>query len=305
MTKTYKTKLNTSQNIQLQKFLSGFEKSSNNIYIKKFYKFNDAAISIYTNDTLLIQANNPEDIYKQIFNVDVTTKSQIIKPLISNSRDIQNTTNTIGSDEVGVGDFYGGLVVAAVFVKPDDINWLKSIGVKDSKLLTDSEMYQIFNILKERVLYSCKEFSPCEYNKEYEKYNNSHILKAILHNDAICEIQNTVKENFITIMDEFASEKNYYSYLQKANMKACKIDIFMRKAESHFIAVACASIIARVYFLEQIKKLEKQYNVKLLLGASNPRIKIIGRNIIKNKSQNELKMLSKYHFRTFKEIVGG
>ncbi|MDV3192501.1 MAG: hypothetical protein Q8840_00760 [Sweet potato little leaf phytoplasma] len=47
------------------------------------------------------------------------------------------------------------------------------------------------------------------------------------------------------------------------------ISIFKTKAESKFLCVAAASIIARYLFLQEIEKLGKDNNLKLILGASD------------------------------------
>ena len=39
----------------------------------------------------------------------------------------------IGSDEVGVGDFFGPLVVCATYIEPKDIDFLEKYQVNDSK----------------------------------------------------------------------------------------------------------------------------------------------------------------------------
>ena len=40
---------------------------------------------------------------------------------------------TIGSDEVGTGDYFGPIVVTASYVTKEDIPYLEELGVKDSK----------------------------------------------------------------------------------------------------------------------------------------------------------------------------
>jgi ribonuclease HIII len=45
----------------------------------------------------------------------------------------------IGTDEVGNGSYFGGLAVVASFVRPEDHAFLKSLGVDDSKKMTDQK----------------------------------------------------------------------------------------------------------------------------------------------------------------------
>ena len=42
-------------------------------------------------------------------------------------------STSIGSDEVGTGDYFGPIVVTAAYVKKEDIPFLENLGVKDSK----------------------------------------------------------------------------------------------------------------------------------------------------------------------------
>ena len=44
---------------------------------------------------------------------------------------------TVGSDEVGTGDFFGPIVVTASLVKKEDVKFLEDLGIRDSKKLTD------------------------------------------------------------------------------------------------------------------------------------------------------------------------
>ena len=61
--------------------------------------------------------------------------------------------NTIGSDEVGTGDFFGPIVVTASYVTKENIPFLENLGVKDSKKLTDEQILKITpQIIKKNTL---------------------------------------------------------------------------------------------------------------------------------------------------------
>ena len=51
--------------------------------------------------------------------------------------------NSIGSDEVGTGDYFGPIVVTASFVSKENIPFLEELGVRDSKKLTDEKILEI------------------------------------------------------------------------------------------------------------------------------------------------------------------
>src|SRR5690606_10741278 len=57
-------------------------------------------------------------------------------------------TATIGSDEAGKGDYFGPLVVAAVFATPDQAPLLREIRVADSKGLGDERAMRLAGLLE-------------------------------------------------------------------------------------------------------------------------------------------------------------
>ena len=52
-------------------------------------------------------------------------------------------SNSIGSDEVGTGDYFGPIVVTATYVEKDDIEFLEGLGVMDSKKISDDKIRDI------------------------------------------------------------------------------------------------------------------------------------------------------------------
>ena len=83
--------------------------------------------------------NNKEDI--EYFTDDIP-KKEIKKEEINLPLDI----SSVGSDEVGTGDYYGPIVVTASFVSKDNIPFLTELGVKDSKKLSDEQILKIVPI---------------------------------------------------------------------------------------------------------------------------------------------------------------
>jgi ribonuclease HIII len=51
--------------------------------------------------------------------------------------------STVGSDEVGTGDYFGPIVVTASFVPKEKILELTDLGVRDSKKITDDKILKI------------------------------------------------------------------------------------------------------------------------------------------------------------------
>lgn len=183
--------------------------------------------------------------------------------------------NTIGADEVGVGDYFGGIVTCAVFLDEQICSEIIDLPIKDSKKLSISTTIKLAKTLIKKVIYEVCVVSPKQYNFLYSKFHNSHVIKTYAHNEAIYHLQQKLNKNlqYVTILDQYANKTHYDSYLNTLNPKyIAKIDIFTPKAESKYLAVACASIIARYYFLKQIKDLSLQVGVILPLGFNQQAI---------------------------------
>ena len=61
--------------------------------------------------------------------------------------------NSVGSDEVGTGDYFGPIIVTATYVTTDDILFLEDLGVRDSKKLTDEKILKVVPEIIKRIPY--------------------------------------------------------------------------------------------------------------------------------------------------------
>ena len=75
--------------------------------------------------------------------------------------------NTIGSDEVGTGDYFGPIVVTSAYVTKEDIPYLEELGVKDSKKMTDEKILEVVPEIIKKIKYESIILSNHDYNKYY------------------------------------------------------------------------------------------------------------------------------------------
>ena len=78
--------------------------------------------------------------------------------------------NAVGSDEVGTGDYFGPIVVTATYVTKDDIEFLESLGVGDSKKIDDSKILKIAPQIAKRIKYRSTILTNKEYNEKLYFY---------------------------------------------------------------------------------------------------------------------------------------
>ena len=210
--------------------------------------------------------------------------------------------SSVGSDEVGTGDYFGPIVVTATYVKKEDIERLEKLGVGDSKKLTDEKIKKITPELVKIVKYRSVILTNKEYNEKYTKEINMNKIKAILHNKVLYQLMMEEKPiiDYI-IVDEFAREKRYYEYLDGVSNIQKNIT-FMTKAEDKNLAVASASVISRYIFLREFDKIADSIHIPLPKGAGKD-VDSIGEEIVEKYGEEKLKDIAKLNFKNTDRIL--
>ncbi len=240
----------------------------------------------HLNPTKKLEVNNSEDKKKE-------KKIDKINPQIYNS-------NSIGSDEVGTGDYFGPIVVTATYVSKENIPFLEELGVKDSKKLTDEKIIEIVPKLIKVIPYESIILSNKEYNLKYSSDINMNKIKSIMHNKVLSILKNKINNYDYIVVDEFAKPYVYFNYLKDSN-NVVKNITFMTKAEDKCLSVACASIISRYIFLHEFDKLGKNIDMVLVKGASD-KVDEVGIEIVKKYGFDKLNEIAKLNFKNTNKI---
>jgi len=210
--------------------------------------------------------------------------------------------SSVGSDEVGTGDYFGPIVVTAAYVKKEDVEKLEKLGVGDSKKITDDKIKKITPELIKIVKYRSMILTNKEYNEKYTKDINMNKIKAILHNKVLYQLMTEEKPNIdYIVVDEFARENRYYEYLNGIPNIQRNIT-FMTKAEDKNLAVASASIISRYIFLKEFDKLSDSIHTPLPKGAGRD-VDEIGEEIVEKYGEEKLQEIAKVNFKNTDRIL--
>lgn len=210
--------------------------------------------------------------------------------------------SSIGSDEVGTGDYFGPIVVTASYVNIKDIDYLKSIKVADSKKLTDDQIRKIAPEIIKKIKYKSLILTNKEYNEKHSEDINMNKIKAIMHNNVLYNLKNEIKDELdYIIIDEFTKEKKYYEYISEIPNKLTNIT-FMTKAEDKNLAVACSSIISRYIFLKEFDKICDKYHLPLPKGAG-PQVDKIGQELVEKYGKDVLKDIAKLNFSNTSRVL--
>ncbi|MCK9368976.1 ribonuclease HIII [Candidatus Dojkabacteria bacterium] len=256
------------------------EETIDNQYVSKRFVGNDLVVMLYTSGSLVIQGSgNPE----------------VVTNLISKNEGVFHPH--IGSDEVGKGDYFGPLVVACAFLDNNSARIVKRLGVMDSKKMTDSKMSDIYNKIKDTIIHNVTVVLPSEYNIELKKFKNISYFLANIHKRTVEGIlKKNINPEYIVI-DQFSLDKRRLSSEFK------ELPVAMRqfhKGESD-IAVACASVIARAVFLQQMEKMNEKYDFKFPKGATD--VINSGKKFVEKFGTDELTNVAKISFKTTKSVV--
>ncbi len=205
-------------------------------------------------------------------------------------------TCRIGVDEAGKGDYFGYLVVAAVFVG-DDEQKLKALGAKDSKLLSDYAISKMAPKIKKLCGHDVVKISPEKYNVLYKKFGSLNKLLAWGHARAIENLLSKVQCDLV-ITDKFGEE----SFLEEALMeKGKKARIEQKVHGESDVAVAAASIIARHEFLKTLRALGREVGSVLPKGATH--VEEAAKELVKKHGEDVLSYVAKLHFKTTKRVL--
>ncbi len=208
----------------------------------------------------------------------------------------------MGIDESGKGDFFGPMVIAAAYTDASLVPVLRKMGVKDSKRISSDARARAIGrdlkaVLKGR--HALVVIGPRAYNRLYAKIGSVNRLLAWGHARAIENLLTLVPDCPRAVADQFGPERQIRQALMKSGRS---IELVQRhKAESD-IAVAAASILARVGFLDALADLGERHGTPLPKGASAA-VQTAARALVAHHGPNILLETAKCHFKTTDEVL--
>lgn len=290
---TYSLSVNDDTLAKMRDFYHEDTLPNSNPNLVFFARNNNCSISAYKSRKVVFQGN------KAFYEASIWNPNIINEP-VSNINYSFNGSHA-GSDEVGTGDFFGPVIVTAAYVEEKNFEQLIALGVKDSKKLTDAKIKEIGSQVIKYIPYSNLYLDNVKYNQMVASGFNMNKLKAYLHNKALLNLQKKVDKKIeYIVMDQFAPEKLYYNYLRDEILIQRGIT-FITKGETHSIAVAVASIIARYSFLLKMDKLSKLVGVTLPKGAGE-QVDEIAKKLKEKLTPQVFDSICKTNFKNYEKV---
>ena len=269
----------------------------------------DTVVTMYQSGKVVFQGRDADlaaDFWIETEKINagkaIVTSSEDKKEKKEIERKIPLRITSIGSDEVGTGDFFGPIVVTAAYVTKADVDFLLELGVKDSKKMKDDEIRKVVPQIIKRIHYNTFVLSNKQYNELYNSDMNMNKMKAILHNKVLSHFADRNKYPYDNIVvDQFENPRSYYNHLIDAKFKVYNIT-FLTKAEDQCLSVACASLISRYIFLDEMDKISKSVGMEIPKGASDL-VDAVGKEIVKKFGKDKLKEIAKLNFKNTDKIM--
>ena len=160
-----------------------------------------------------------------------------------------------GVDDAGRGSVLGPLVIAGIVIKRTKINQLKKQGIRDSKKLTPLARERLYKIIINIVdNYYVARISPKIIDKSVFNHSLNH-LEARYMAKVISKLSPSIA--FVDSCD--VNPRRFGKEISKLTFRS-KIKSY-HHADSKFVVVSAASILAKVSRDRAITKLKKKYNI--------------------------------------------
>lgn len=190
----------------------------------------------------------------------------------------------LGIDEAGRGPVVGPLVICGTLIDDKEMYKLERLKVKDSKLLTPKRREFLFDKIKETVqAHKIIAIEPDEIDEAVDGHDGLNLNWLEARKSA--EIINSLKPDMVYLDCPSNNIKAFTSYVRELlNNKETKI-ISEHKADTKYVIVGAASILAKVTRDRQVEAIERLIGKKIGSGyPSDPRTqKFIKENHISNK----------------------
>ncbi|MDD5178237.1 MAG: ribonuclease HII [Candidatus Nanoarchaeia archaeon] len=162
----------------------------------------------------------------------------------------------LGIDEAGRGPVIGPLVIAGTMTDENDLEKLKELGVRDSKLVLPKKRAELFKKLKKITVSHTIVINPKEIDEAVESANlNLNWLEAI----KAAEIINIMNPDKVILDCPSPNLKAYERYLRK-HLQNKEIPIICEhKADLNYVIVGAASILAKETREIILEKMKKEY----------------------------------------------
>ena len=191
-----------------------------------------------------------------------------------------------GVDDAGRGSMVGPLVIAGVTIDKKNLKKLKSIGVQDSKKLSPKTREILYKKIIEIVdKYYVVRIPPKTIDSNVFKHNLNHLEAK--------NMAKVIKKLNPQTAYVDSCDVDYKRFGKEISLLTANSKIISRHhADSRFVVVAAASIIAKVSRDKSIHRLKKNYDLGSGYPSDKKTVKCVKKILSSNKHQNSFIRMS-------------
>ena len=182
-----------------------------------------------------------------------------------------------GVDDAGRGSMVGPLVIAGVRIDKKNLKKLKSIGVQDSKKLSPKTR----EILYKKIIEIVDEYYVVRISP---KTIDSNVFKHKLNHLEAKNMAKVIKELSPQVAYVDSCDVDYKRFGNEISLLTSNSEIISRHhADSRFVVVAAASIIAKVSRDKSIHRLKKNYELGSGYPSDKKTVKCVKKLLLQKK----------------------
>lgn len=268
-------------------------------YARYAYKGLNLNVTAYTSGKVVVAGKGTHDFVVDVIEPEITKAAKLGYDEVLHPDWFESHA---GLDESGKGDFFGPMTTATVIADKSAIQgWIKA-GVKDSKKISESQIFKLEEIILNTpgVVMESFTWGMPKYNEVMSRPRaNVNRLLGWQHAQGLLKALSR-KQVPWGLLDQFSKQPLVQRELARKELK--NFELRMRTKAEEDPVVAAASVCARAEYVRQMVQLSKKLGMKLQKGAG-PLVKAQAHEIINRLGAKALGDYAKLHFRTAYEVV--
>jgi ribonuclease HIII len=262
-------------------------------------------VVFYESGKLVVQGKGTEDFVRFFLEPEVLGEARLGYEEQLNPKAFEPH---MGVDESGKGDYFGPLVISAVFATADAIRAFREAGVKDSKnISSDARALELDRAIRKTpgCSVTAVPIGPSAYNRLQAKMGTVNQVLGWGHARAIENVLEQVDPKGTgsvcarAISDQFGKKE---TVLRALLARGKKLELEQRHKAEEDLVVAAASIVARAEFILALRRMGKRWEIEFPKGASDLVI-AAGRAFVLKHGREKLGEVAKLHFQTTAKVT--
>jgi ribonuclease HIII len=236
-------------------------------------------------------------INTRVMPLPIPTRQKQAPPVASTAKQLAQARIVLGV--AGKDDYFGPLVISALYVDAWAEAQFSMLGIHDMALLRDDLMLAKAEKIKAICAHSLVIIGPTNYNKAYETTRNQESIwawgnvRAIVNilEKATCNIVVAHQLGDISIIETALAKKGHQVILKQS------------MAPQEDLALAAATVLAHAEYVQCLDQLAQRIGQSLPKGISDEMMIKIGREVVARGGKNALAEVAKLQFEVTKAIL--